>query len=107
MERESKFYINYFRKKHGIEIDAKLVETGWESVTLYHEEIEDILIPREKLHTLPNPLLYHLTVHDDEEGQEWLFVLVADSEGTSKGYSAYCLLNGELIDSDIPFAEYL
>lgn len=107
MESETLVFVQYMKEKHGITVDYKSAELGWESVTLYHEEIDEDLFPKGNLVSLPDPLLFLIVGHDDEEGHEWIFALIVDDENPSKWYSAYCLKDEEIIDTDIPFQKYL
>lgn len=106
MENETLLFVQYMKKKHGIDVDYKSAEIGGESVTLHHEEIDEDLLPEGKLDSLPDPLLFLIIGHDEEE-QEWIFGLIVDDEESSKWYSAYCLKDGDIVDTNIPFDEYL
>lgn len=107
MENETLLFVQYMKKKHGIDVDYKSAEIGWESVTLYHEEIDNDLLSNKKRENLPNPLLFLITGHIDEEEHEWIFGLIVDDEDPSKWYLAYCLKDGEIFDTEIQFEKYL
>lgn len=91
---------NHMKKAHGIKIE--LDESGWEAVTLYHEELDPHLFPKEDLKDLPDPLLILATSYDDSEGQEWVFYLATHNDDASKWLYAACLKDGELFASNIP-----
>lgn len=59
MQKETQLFIRYMKEKHGINIDVESAEAGWESVILYHEEIDEDLLPNTvKEHIIPDTLFH-------------------------------------------------
>jgi hypothetical protein len=97
MKREGQLFETHMKRVHGLEIDID--ETGWEGVTLYHEEIDPVLIPTNYLKGLPDPLLFLTTSYDDREEQEWIFYIVTDNDDATNWLFAGILKEGILFDT--------
>jgi hypothetical protein len=68
-------------------------EIGYETISLYHDEIDDLLIPNEHLESLPDPLLFDTIQYFDEEGNDWTSVITVNEVTWEKGYMVI-ILNG-------------
>ena len=98
MDRATKVFANYMKTKRDIVIDATQV---WEAISMFQGELDHELFPIENIEQLPDPLLFLTTSFVDQQEQEWIFCIVADNENSEHWYTAVCILEGELIDSDI------
>lgn len=100
MNKEGMMFKTYLEKEYGIKVEIS--DSGWEAVTLYHEELDPDVFPTEILTTLPDPLLFLTSSFDDSEGNEWIFCLVTKNGDSSIWLSAFCLKNGKLFAKNIP-----
>jgi len=64
-------------------------EVGYESILLERDEVDENLIPLDEIQTLPNPLLAHSFIYVEDEGDEWICVLVTDEFSQFKHYEAW------------------
>lgn len=69
--------------------EVELHEIGYESILLERDEVDEDLIPLDEIQTLPNPLLAHSFIYVEDEGDEWICVLVTDESSQSKHYEAW------------------
>lgn len=97
MKKEGLLFENYLKSVYGIKVE--LDESGWEGVTLYHEELDPNLFPEDALKNIPDPLLILATSYDDSKGQEWVFYLATQNDDATKWLYAACLKEGELFDT--------
>lgn len=67
----------------------KVNEIGYESILLEHDEVDEDMIPSHHLKALPNPFLAHSFIYDEEEGYEWICVVVTDESNQSKHYESW------------------
>jgi hypothetical protein len=74
-----------------IKIDIQ--EIGYETNSLYHEEIDGLLIPSGHLEALQDPLLFDTVQYFDEEGNDWTAVITVDAVTREKRYMVI-ILNG-------------
>jgi hypothetical protein len=81
-------------------IEVKSEDVGYEAYDLYHEEIDDYLIPVEHLEKLPNPLLIETLSYVDDDGYEWIAGYVLDAGKRKKLYEVW-IKNGEQIAYEI------
>jgi len=47
------------------------------------------MIPLHRLESLPNPLLAHSFIYVENEGDEWICIVVTDESNQSKHYEAW------------------
>lgn len=66
------------KKQKGIEVS--LNEIGYETISLYKDEIDELLIPLEVLETLDELVVASTIVYTDEHGDEYMRIAVQDSE---------------------------
>lgn len=71
-------------------------EVGYESILLEHEEVDEEMIPLDRLRSLPNPLLAHSFIYVEDEGDEWICVVVTDESHECKHYEAWFKNNEEI-----------
>lgn len=90
----------YLHENYQIRVDID--EHGWEGVLLYHEEIEDDVIPKKYLKKLIDPLLFHMTTYEDGHGNEWLFALATVPNDVNQLLYATCFKNNEQFTGWIP-----
>lgn len=67
----------------------ELNEVGYESIMLTPDEVDEELIPLGETLTLPNPLLAHSFIYVEDEGDEWICVVVTDESHQCKHYEAW------------------
>lgn len=60
--------------------DVSIDEIGYETVSLYKEEIDEALIPSDVLETLDEMVVASSTLFTDENGDEFMRIAVQDSE---------------------------
>lgn len=68
---------------------VELNEVGYESIMLTPEEVDEELIPLHEIESLPNPLLAHSFIYVEDEGDEWIYVVVTDKSSQCKHYEAW------------------
>lgn len=64
-------------------------EIGYESIILEHDEVGEDMIPLHRLKALPNPLLARSFIYVEDEGDEWICVVVTDESNRCKHYEAW------------------
>lgn len=69
---------NEFKKQKGIEVS--LNEIGYETISLYKDEIDELLIPLDVLETLDEFVVASTIVYTDEYGDEYMRIAVQDTE---------------------------
>ncbi len=100
MKRHGEIVENHLLDKFQILVEVD--ENGWEGVLLYHEEIEDDVIPNHYLKELMDPILFHMTTYEDEKENEWLFALATQPEDVNHLLYATCFKNNEQFTGWIP-----
>lgn len=60
--------------------DVSIDEIGYETVSLYKEEIDEALIPSDVLETLDEMVVASSILFTDENGDEFMRIAVQDSE---------------------------
>ena len=88
--------------RENFQITVEIDGYGWEGVLLYHEEIEEDIIPDGCLKELIDPILFHMTTYEDEEDNEWLFSLATHPDDVHHLLYVTCFKNNELFTSWIP-----
>ncbi len=73
-----------------------LNEVGFESILLERDEVNEDLIPLHEIQTLPNPLLAHSFIYVEDEGDEWICVVVTDESNRFNHYEAWLKNNEEI-----------
>lgn len=79
----------------GISISPE--EVGYEAVLLEHDEIDEDIISKEELQSLPNPLLAYSFIYTNSTGDEWLFFFVIREQDGALLYKAW-FKNNQKID---------
>ncbi|TSI11085.1 hypothetical protein [Lysinibacillus sp. BW-2-10] len=69
---------NELKKQKGIEVS--LNEIGYETISLYKDEIDELLIPLDVLETLDELVVASTIVYTNEHGDEYMRIAVQDSE---------------------------
>src|SRR5690625_1705978 len=69
--------------------EIELNEIGYESILLEVNEIEEGMIPLHEIKSLPNPLLAHSFIYVEDEGDEWICVVVTDEFNRCKHYESW------------------
>lgn len=87
---------NEFKKQKGIEVS--LNEIGYETISLYKDEIDDLLIPSEILETLDELVVASAIVYTDEYGDEYMRIAVQDSKTLAYDKYVRWFINNEPID---------
>lgn len=87
---------NEFKRQKGIEVN--LNEIGYETISLYKDEIDDLLIPSEILETLDELVVASTIVYTDEHGDEYMHIAVQDSETLAYDKYVCWFINNEPID---------
>jgi hypothetical protein len=73
-------------------------DIGIEELELYHNEIDDYIVPMEYLSKLPNPLQLETISAIDDKGIEWILGVVQDVETGNTVYEVW-IRDGERIES--------
>lgn len=71
-------FLEEFKKQTGITIS--LNEIGYETVSLYKDEIDEVLIPLDVLETLDELVVASAISYTDESGDEYMRIAVQDNE---------------------------
>ena len=58
--------------------EIELNEIGYESILLERGEVDEDLIPLHEIQSLPNSFLSHSFIYVEDEGDEWICVVVTD-----------------------------
>ncbi|MBP1932294.1 hypothetical protein J2Z37_002295 [Ammoniphilus resinae] len=85
-------FIDFMKGKFDVAVEINAV--GEEAVLLYHEEVDENLIPQEILTYLPNPIQFNIYSINDE--YEWI-VGVALAADTYDPLYLVCLKDGERV----------
>lgn len=67
-----------FKKQKGIEVS--LNDIGYETISLYKDEIDELLIPLDVLEMLDDLVVASTIIYTDEHGDEYMRIAVQDSE---------------------------
>src|SRR5690625_2352769 len=89
--RADVYDVVWFIKELSKRLDRKVEvnEVGYESIMLTPDEVDEELIPLGETQTLPNPLLAHSFIYVEDEGDEWICVVVTDEFSQFKHYEAW------------------
>jgi len=71
-------FLNEFKQHTGK--DVSIDEIGYETVSLYKEEIDEALIPSDVLETLDEMVVASSILFTDENGDEFMRIAVQDNE---------------------------
>ncbi len=80
---------NFMEKKFGVVVESN--EVGEETVLLYHEELDEQIISEDVLQILPNPVLFHTYIYNEES--EWIIGIALEAE-TNNPLFFVCLKDG-------------
>lgn len=69
--------------------EVELNEVGYETIMLTPGEVDEELIPLDEIEFLPNPLFAHSFIYVEDEGDEWICVVVTDESNQCKHYEAW------------------
>ena len=69
--------------------EVELNEVGYETVMLTPDEVDEALIPLHEIESLLNPLLAHSFIYVEDEGDEWICVVVTDQSSQCQHYEAW------------------
>jgi hypothetical protein len=75
---EVNWFVGILKDKFHVQVTHDQV--GYEGTELYVDEIDESLIPKELLETMPEALLFETMLVCDEEGTEWLGVVALHPE---------------------------
>lgn len=90
----------YLQENFHITVD--LDEHGWEGVLLYHEEVEEDVIPNSYLKRLIDPILFHMTTYEDDKDNEWLFSIATHPDDVFHLFYVTCFKNNEPFTRWVP-----
>ncbi|PUF87839.1 MULTISPECIES: hypothetical protein [unclassified Geobacillus] len=94
MEEFVEWFVHMMKSKFGVEVQPERI--GSESTELYHDEIDEALIPPNHLEKLPDPLLFQTLIYIDEEENEWIAGIVINEFSKEWLYIVW-LKNGEAV----------
>jgi len=94
MSNHVDWFVDQMKTKFSIDVDRQEVST--ESNELYHEEIDEILVPSQHLQVLPNPVLFQLVSYQDPNQNEWIACIAVEEETFNWLYVVW-LKNGESV----------
>lgn len=94
MEEFVEWFVHMMRSKFGVEVHPEKI--GSEYTELYHDEIDEALIPPNHLEAIPDPLLFQILVFVDEEENEWIAGIVLDEFSKEWLYIVW-VKNGEAV----------
>lgn len=80
---------NLMNEEFGVKVDLRMV--GEETVLLYHEELDERLISKVMLQQLPNPVLFHTYIYNEQS--EWIIGIALEAE-TNNPLFLVCLKEG-------------
>lgn len=83
--------------QYSVDVDEEQVAV--ESVLLYKEELDENLVSEELLRIVPEMVMVHSCVYNNEE-HEWL-VCVASNADTNQPLFLVCLNNGKKIHEEV------
>lgn len=81
--------IDFMEKKFGVVVESTAL--GEETVILYHEELDEELISEDVLQILPNPVLFHTYIYNNES--EWIIGVALEAD-TNNPLFLVCLKDG-------------
>ncbi|MFJ5766923.1 hypothetical protein ACIP9C_16350 [Lysinibacillus sp. NPDC093210] len=90
---------NIFKQQKGIEVG--LNEIGYETISLYKDEIDELLIPIDVLETLDELVVASTIVYIDGHGDEYMRIAVQDSETLAYDKYVRWFINNTLLDWEI------
>lgn len=90
---------NEFKKQKGIEVN--LNEIGLETISLYIDEIDELLVPLEVLETLDELVVASTIEYTDEHGDEYMRIAVQDSETLAYDKYVRWFINSTPLDWEI------
>ncbi|HDR7314288.1 hypothetical protein MXL46_19025 [Heyndrickxia sporothermodurans] len=80
---------DFMVKKFGVVVESTAL--GEETVILYHEELDEELISEDVLQILPNPVLFHTYIYNNES--EWIIGVALEAD-TNNPLFLVCLKDG-------------
>ncbi|MFP3719851.1 hypothetical protein SFC57_08000 [Niallia circulans] len=83
--------------QYGVNVDEEQV--GEETILLYKEELDENLVSEELLSIVPEMVMVHSCVYNNEE-HEWLVCVASDAD-TNQPLFLICLKNGEKIYEEV------
>jgi len=91
-------YIDWFVKqmRERFCVIVEVTDVSTESNELYHDEIDESLVPIKHLDIHPNPILFQLVSYQDEEQNEWIACIAIEEEAFNWLYVVW-LKNGETV----------
>lgn len=94
MEEFVEWFVHMMKSEFDVEVQPERI--GSESTELYHDEIDETLIPPNHLEKLPDPLLFQTLIYIDEEENEWIAGIVINEFSKEWLYIVW-LKNGEAV----------
>lgn len=88
------WFVEQMKTKFSIKVDSE--EVSMESNELYHDEIDESIIPSQHLQALSNPVLFQLVTYQDSYLNEWI-ACIAVEEKTLNWLYVVWLKNGKSI----------
>lgn len=88
-----------FKKQKGIEVSVN--EIGYETISLYKDEIDEMLIPLDVLETLDELLVASTIVYTDENGDEYMRIAVQDTKTSAYDKYVRWFINNEPVDWEV------
>ncbi|MED3602903.1 hypothetical protein P4472_13580 [Bacillus subtilis] len=80
---------DFMEKKLGVKVELNAI--GEETVLLYHEELDEQIIPEVVIKKLPNPVLFQTYIYNKES--EWIIGVALEAE-TNNPLFLFCLKDG-------------
>jgi hypothetical protein len=81
--------IDFMEEKFGVAVELNAV--GEETVLLYHEELDEKIIPEHVLQILPNPVSFQTYIYNEES--EWIIGIALEAK-TNNPLFLVCLKDG-------------
>ncbi|PGT88748.1 hypothetical protein [Bacillus sp. AFS040349] len=87
---------DFMEEKFGVAVESNAV--GEETVLLYHEELDEKLISEYVLQILPNPVLFHTFIYEEES--EWIIGIALEAK-TNNPLFLVCLKDEEKVYENV------
>lgn len=87
---------DFMEEKFGVAVESNAV--GEETVLLYHEELDEKLISEDVLQILPNPVLFHTFIYEEES--EWIIGIALEAK-TNNPLFLVCLKDEEKVYENV------
>lgn len=87
---------DFMEEKFGVAVEINAV--GEETVLLYHEELDENLISKDVLQILPNPVLFHTFIYEEES--EWIIGIALEAK-TNNPLFLVCLKDEEKVYENV------